>query len=438
MFDNKTRWIVRRDHLHAGLAESARQHGANIITGARILSFDDESQSPSVTVSTPDNVYTFDLLIGADGIKSAVRNQLFPAVQPITYGPAVAYRHTMSASTIRDALASEPDDVTTNLLQNFNMWCGPHGYLVTYPLSGGREMNITICFYTASPPVDPHDPATWPRTIVENADLSELTQQLKDYPTIIQKIWAKAPGSNRWPLLHIPKMDRWTNAKQNVVLMGDASHAMNPALAQGCATAMEDAAFLGVIVGEVQLGNVELGEGMALYEERRVPKAWLKQQTAFVEADFEMGGPLPAILRSREAWNGGACEKGSDEEEAEGPYGHFTSERVRVARDASSRPETVNLHSNGGVLGSQLPKGYRSWHNAFHVESNKRTFFYDAEADADDAVCQYLLRKGEVLDERRGVVDALERKLWGVVLAAEDEDGTEKEDYMGGALVNGH
>lgn len=317
---------------------------------------------------------------------------MYPDVQPVPSGPVVAYRHTMKISTIY----REVPEARHIIRNNFHMWCGSHGYLVTYPLSGGTEMNITICFFTKD---------GWPTTIVENADLSELDEQLKEYPELIQKIWALAPGSNRWPLLHIQKMDSWSNEAKNVVLLGDAAHAMNPGLAQGAATAIEDAAFLGQVLAEVQHGSITLAEAITLYERSRIPKAWIKQQLAFMAADIEMGGPGPSTQKD------------------------LSYEQLRDLRDNNSRPELEAAATSVKKQG-ELPRGYRSWHHAFFVENNKRNFYYDAEADADDAVCQHLLEKSQVIDDIRKATDKLEEKFWAPLF----DNGVDRARQANGAI----
>lgn len=440
-------YIVRRDHLHAGLAQSARQHGAKIIVNARITSFDDTTSSTTVTVHTtpnnpnaptPNPTYTFDLLIAADGIKSAIRAQLFPSIHPIRYGPACAYRHTLQTSHLLQHIPEAEGWFS----QQLNMWCGPHGYLVTYPLSGGREVNITVCFYTSSQGCDRNNSSTWPTTIVENADLSELHEQLKAYPEIVQKMWSLVPSSNRtrWPLLHIPvhKLPSFGNDKGNVVLMGDACHAMNPALAQGAATAIEDAAFLGHVVGEVQKGYVSINEATKLYEERRRPKAWMKQMNAFVGADIICGGPGPSWLREK-----GGSSKGINGEagaDSDGAGGGNAEQVWNVNGESTATSEytysydQVRSPRDAFIHNQQLQD--RSWHQSFEVEINPRHFYYDAEADADDAVAQYLLRKGGLIDDRRGTVDLLERKFWGGLFPMKDEAGKGGGEDSGGQ-VNG-
>jgi salicylate hydroxylase len=372
---------------------SARLHGVEIITNARTASYDDKTRAPSVQITTTSGEhYLFDLVVGADGIKSQIRTQMYPNIKPVPYAPAVAYRHTMKISTIYREIPESRHIIRNNL----HMWCGPHGYIVTYPLSGGTEMNITICFYTKD---------GWPTTIVEDADLSELNEQLKGYPELIQKIWALAPGSNRWPLMHIPKMDGWSNASKNVVLLGDACHAMNPALAQGAATAIEDAAFLGQVLREVRDDTITLPEAINLYERQRIPKAWIKQQLAFVAADLEMGGPGPSHK------------------------GNLSTQEVQELRDRNSEPE-IEAAATSVKKQGELPRTYRSWHHVFFVDGNKRNFYYDAEADADDAVCQYLLERGKVINDTRRAVDTLEQKFWAPLWdnGVDDVDQSRRRD----------
>jgi salicylate hydroxylase len=382
--DLSYRWIVRRDHLHAGLEASARQHGVNIVTNCRIASLQETEIGGMNTVtltSTAGLEYSFDFVVAADGIKSAVRSQLFPDVKPVPYADAVAYRHTAKFS---DIFRQVPDAMTI-LEHNFNMWCGPHGYIVTYPISGGKEMNITICFYTKH---------GRPTSIVENADLSELHEQLKEYPEIIRKIWSLAPGSHCWPLLHIPKMDRWSNESRSIVLLGDACHAMNPALAQGAATAIEDAAFLGRVLLEFQRGTIQLAEAVTLYEQARIPKAWIKQQLAFVAADIEMGGPGPSYMHDE------------------------SFEQIQKRRDTCSDHEHEEPQP-AMAAERRPPETYRAWHHAFAVEANPRNYYYDAEADADDAVCRYILERSKIVETTRMATDGLERKFWSPLFTSD-------------------
>jgi hypothetical protein len=74
--------------------------------------------------------------------------------------------------------------------------------------------------------------------------------------------------------------------------MGDAAHSMVNHMAQGAATAIEDGAFLGGVIEEVVRGVISLEEAVGLYESKRMPRAWAKQQASFLVGStyhFEKG-----------------------------------------------------------------------------------------------------------------------------------------------------
>ena len=70
-------------------------------------------------------------LVGADGIWSAVRNHLFPEVQP-QFSGLIAWRGTLDATTL-------PREYTAPRVQ---LWMGPDAHLVAYPISAARQINV--------------------------------------------------------------------------------------------------------------------------------------------------------------------------------------------------------------------------------------------------------------------------------------------------------
>ena len=145
--------------------------------------------------------------------------------------------------------------------------------------------------------------------------------------------------------------------------------------------------FLGQILSEVIRGVISLEAAMVLYEERRMPKAWIKQQVSMLSGYINM-------LDVPGEWDRAKVEKMRDE-----------SARLEVARGEQCvlRDDTM-----------ELPPWYRSWQVYCNPHSNKQVMCYDAEADADNAVCEYLTRTTKV-DERSGVSEALKSRFWGNV-----------------------
>ncbi len=112
-------YIARRDHFHAGLTESARRHGVDIIVGARVNSLEYSPDSVTVT-TTKAGSYSFNLLVGADGIRSFVRQQLFPEVTPLAPSKVAAYRGVLT----REEILTKTPEAKSVLTNTMDMWTG--------------------------------------------------------------------------------------------------------------------------------------------------------------------------------------------------------------------------------------------------------------------------------------------------------------------------
>ena len=75
-------WLVHRAHLHQGLVDVARKHGANLVINARVNHIDYQGDGPVKVKTEAGKEYIFDLLIGSNGLNSAVRRTILPYVKP--------------------------------------------------------------------------------------------------------------------------------------------------------------------------------------------------------------------------------------------------------------------------------------------------------------------------------------------------------------------
>lgn len=267
-------WLVHRMHLHDGLVQVARQKGVELVTGARVSEIQyhvDVGERVGVR-DVKGRVWDFDLVIGADGLNSVTRRTILPDVKPTPTTTLAAYRAVVPMEKVKN------DPFTRELVDKptINVWMGAkegeeHGYVIAYPISGGRDFNMVLSHHRPHPVYN-----------VENATLSEVRETYKHYdPRLCRVLEMMTDGVRRWPLL-VTRCPTWSSPQKNVVLMGDAAHSMVNHLAQGAATAMEDGAFLGVILREVARGRITLREAISKYEEERMPLADLKQQKSFV------------------------------------------------------------------------------------------------------------------------------------------------------------
>lgn len=141
---------------------------------------------------------------------------------------------------------------------------------------------------------------------------------------------------------------------------------------------MEDGAFLGRVISEALRGIISPYEAISLYEKKRIPRAWLKQQVSFVS------GLLFTAT-------------GSEQKK----------------RDSASAPE-VALYDRNPVHPELMPPTYRPWQLFASPATVPGILHYDAESDADFAVCEYLQNKGNV-DPETMLSKDLRNKWWDTI-----------------------
>lgn len=361
--------------MHCGLAEGARRHGVEIVTGARVEKIEYD-QSPVRLTTAAGKTYTFDLLIGSDGLKSIVRRTLFPEVVPRAPTNNAAYR---SVIPYEELWQNVPE--SREFGNNIDVWSIEKGYVITYPISAGRDWNTVLSHYRDKPVTD----------VEEDVDLNEVRDYYKDMDPRIKKIIDYIPNTKRWPLLITGPLESWSSPKKNVVLMGDAAHSMVNHLAQGAATSMEDGAFLGRVLAEVVRGVITVQEAVHIYEKARMPRAWIKQQSSFTMGAIYM---------------------------ASSPVSEY-----RDAASAESVAKTVeqseidNLQmSSKKVTGPDANEA--SWNLWGAPDAVRSIFSYDAEGDADYAVLKHLMEKTP-WDRDTGVSEGLAKKWTGSYLPAQ-------------------
>ena len=198
----------------------------------------------SVLTFTNGKTVEADLVVGADGIKSVVREQLFSGKGPVFSGEH-AYRAVISAD---DAHGMVVDD-------NLRMYMGRGTKVYLLPLRHRNQMSFDI---TALCP-----DSTWAPTITKD----DLVATVEGFDERIVNIarGLDMDTVNIRAVYDIDPVDTWHT--DSVVLMGDAAHSMLHHQGQGANSAIEDAGALADALAEA--GSVK--DALALFQAIRKP-----------------------------------------------------------------------------------------------------------------------------------------------------------------------
>jgi salicylate hydroxylase len=237
--------VIHRQDVHDSLREEAEASGKIAFhTSSRVERVDQDGERVTVHCAG-GRTWRGQALIGADGVKSVVREQYVG--DPARVTGHVVYRSVVDRKDF-------PAELQWNAA---SIWVGPNCHLVHYPLRGGEQYNVVVTFHSRK--TEEWGVTDGSREEVQSyfTEVCPRARQLIDLP----KSWKRWATADREPI------GQWTYGR--ATLLGDAAHPTTQYMAQGAGMALEDAVTLGEAL---RVHGNAWDSALALYQRSRVAR----------------------------------------------------------------------------------------------------------------------------------------------------------------------
>ncbi|WP_305097172.1 FAD-dependent oxidoreductase [Croceibacterium aestuarii] len=250
---------IMRPALHDIMSHRVRAEGVRVTLGAKISSF--EQGGDGVTVEFPDGRReTYDLVVGADGIFSQMRQAIFPDTPKPQFTGQGCWR----------IVADRPAEV-----DRAEMFLGGPVKLGFNPISDDKMYAFILEHVPDNPWFEPGE------------QLDHVAQLLAPFGGYVSQVRANLGEDSlvnyrplEWLLLPAP----WHSGR--VVLIGDAVHATTPHMASGAGMAVED----GLVLAEELERDASVEGALAAFTQRRFERARTVVENSVRIGEIEMSG----------------------------------------------------------------------------------------------------------------------------------------------------
>ncbi|KAJ7626641.1 hypothetical protein DFH06DRAFT_735464 [Mycena polygramma] len=272
--------FTRRSRLHAelySLAIGDRRPGkpARILEEVKITTVD--AAQGTITTDSGET-YRGDLIIGADGINSAVRTAVLcknsgsidvaGGASAVPSGLA-AYLCTVPNAVLRDdpVLAFQTGDKSG--MAAFH-GADPRKRVLVFPADA--EHFQIVAYHPEDQWVERFTQSG--SSIIKDIPAERAVQDFLDFHPSIQKMLASATIPDVWRIRDLERLPEWRSGK--AILIGDAAHAVTPHFGQGCNIAIEDGEALGYFLCDLT-SAAQIPAALESFETIRIPRAHMVQ-----------------------------------------------------------------------------------------------------------------------------------------------------------------
>lgn len=269
-------WGVHRQRLHRLLLEKALAAGVELVPGARVREVDlgelpGRPARLDWTDHHGDQQVGADLLVGADGMFSTVRRAACPQVRA-AYSGSTSWRGLLTDTQLPDPLVE--------------LW-GPEAEF------GMMRISPTQVYW--------YGYVRQPEGVQCTDEHAGVTDRFADFAPLVRQVIARTRPEHlmRHDVYYLPPtLPTYTYGR--TVLVGDAAHGALPTMGQGAATALEDGATLGSMLGAAGTGPAALAAALTTFDADRRPRCRAIARQAQLMARFgaDLRGGWPQQVRN--------------------------------------------------------------------------------------------------------------------------------------------
>ncbi|MGI8525550.1 MAG: FAD-dependent oxidoreductase [Pseudolabrys sp.] len=246
--DKGTRMLtMTRQHLYSTILRTAKREGVDIVTNSEVTG----ARPDGVLLTADGSQLQADLVIGADGVKSKVRDSIGLLKERNVYGDGII---RVLVPRLKDRLGPGSWDHV------IDFWNLEHRSLrVLYVPCNENDLYLAMMA-----PVGDREASAIP--VRQDIWIDSFPQ--------LESVLRQVKVGGRYDAYETSKLIRWSSGR--VAIIGDAAHAMAPTLGQGAGTAMMNALALAVTVSE----NAKIEDALQLWEDRERPLTEFTQDTS--------------------------------------------------------------------------------------------------------------------------------------------------------------
>jgi salicylate hydroxylase len=220
-----------------------------------------------------------DLIVGADGIRSVVRECLFGAA-PARFTEQIGWRAILPIELVPTRVG--PDKSVRIERTEYVGWIGPVGHVICYPIRGGNLYNMFVGRVSSEWAEE-----SW--TAPSNKE--EMLTAFAGWNEALLGMLSNVQHVFKWGIYDRDPLTQWTRGR--VTLLGDAAHPMMPTLAQGASITLEDAYTFARNVARYANDPVA---ALKAYESERIDRARRVQLQARDQFNNNRKRPAPPPL----------------------------------------------------------------------------------------------------------------------------------------------